>query len=85
MEDGEGLTGGVPYFPVNSVGYVPTLDQTKSLDLDLALLINGAPDSSPVNLTHWVLSVLLHLSVLCLSIVKMYFGEYMYCPKTYTE
>ena len=72
-------------FLLNSVGCVPTLDQTESLDLDLALLVNGAPDSSSVNLTHCVLSVLLHLSVLCLSIVKMYFGEYMYCPKTFTE
>ena len=79
------MAGGVPYLPANSVGCVPTLDKTKSLDLDLALLVNGAPDSSPVNLTHCVLFVLLHLAVLCPSIIKEYFGEYMYCPKMYTE
>ena len=66
-------------------GGTSTLDQTMSLDLDVASLVKGAPDSSPVNLTHCVLFVLLHLAVLCPSIVKEYFGEYMYWPKTYTE
>ena len=66
-------------------GGTSTLDQMMSLDLDVALLVKGAPDNSPVNLTHCVFFILLHLAVLCPLIVKEYFCEYMYCPKTYTE